>query len=161
MSCQICVSEVSLKLIQESHSSYQLCSSDSAASCWAHMSLCRSCYQRAHDWLIATVFEVEMLMTGPGSVLVPAVCARSQSQSPDTRRGCWRWMRLGAQSDPGPSLEETKVPAHNRFESLICNSSSGLELSMNFFSVQQQVWICALPLGRILSLHGVFSTLAL
>lgn len=49
----MCVSKVSLKLIQESHRSYQLCSSDSAGSCCAHMSLCRSCYKRAHDsdWL--------------------------------------------------------------------------------------------------------------
>lgn len=49
----MCVSKVSLKLIQESRRSYQLCSSDSAGSCCAHMSLCRSCFKRAHDsdWL--------------------------------------------------------------------------------------------------------------
>lgn len=56
-------------------------------SCCAHLGPCRSCDKRAHNWLIATVFEPKIHAhshsppLNPLVLLFPAVCALLQFQT--------------------------------------------------------------------------------
>lgn len=100
--------------------------------------------------LIATVFEVEMLMTGPSCALIPAVLRSYAISKPQQQTWMLKVDATGltpvkwtdAQSNPGPKCLRNKsgntklfpiVSLNLFFSFFFCISLFGLERNINFF----------------------------